>query len=189
MTERTEKITYMDPQSLIPYEYNAREHKSEIEFLKNSIEEFGFRNPILADGNNVIIAGHGRRIAAIELGLTRVPVIICDDLTPEQVKALRLADNKLTDLSSWDWDMLNKELAELKDLGWNMEQFAFEDMVQFDTPAEGGLIEDDEEFIAEDIEVQPSKASYNLMVFCTSESEQNDVLGMLSEKGIRCQMM
>ena len=191
MAERKEKITYLSPEELIPYEYNAREHNTEIEFLKNSISEFGFRNPILIDANNVIIAGHGRRIAAMELGMKRVPCIICEDLTEEQVKALRLVDNKSSDLGSYDWDILNKELAELKDLGWDMERFAFEDMAQFNSIDIEGDDEEEEELLTETIDSSPKggERTYRIMVICDDESTQNDVLEMLNEKGIRCQIM
>lgn len=188
MAERKERITYIDPEKLIPYEYNAREHGSEVEFLKNSINEFGFRNPILVDANNVIIAGHGRRIAAMELGLKKVPCIVCEDLTPEQVRALRVADNKMTDLSSIAWDNLNYELGALKELGWDMQNFGFEDMGQFDEPMEEP--ETAEEYVVEDISsAEPSGAGYRLMVTCDTESEREEVMQRLIDMGVSYQIM
>ena len=78
--------------------------------MANSINEFGFKNPIIVDKNNVIISGHTRRLAALQLGLKEVPVIIGDDLTDAQVKAFRLADNRVAELAVWDEDLLKQEM-------------------------------------------------------------------------------
>src|SRR3569623_2096707 len=88
---------------LIPYARNARSHSDEqIALIAASITEFGFVNPILAGGDSVIIAGHGRLLAARKLGMTEVPVIVIDGLTENQRRALVLADNKLTLTAGWD---------------------------------------------------------------------------------------
>lgn len=90
------KLEYLKPPELVPYERNARTHSDEqVEQIKASIEEFGFTNPALINRDGAIIAGHGRATAAKEMGLESVPVIRLGDLTPEQVKALRIADNQL----------------------------------------------------------------------------------------------
>ena len=173
---------------LLPYEYNPRTHESELEYLKNSIKEFGFRNPILIDKNHVIIAGHGRRIAAIELGLDRVPCIVCSDLTDSQVKALRNIDNKVADLSGWDFDMLNKELAELKDLGWDMENFGFEDMSKYDD-----LDVDGESEILEDMVLDggsaETTAEYKLMVRFGDPNSQEELYQRLLGEGYLVQKL
>lgn len=88
-----------------------------------SIKEFGFKVPIVVDKNNVIIAGHTRLKAAQKLGLEEVPVIVADDLTEEQIKAFRLADNKVSELADWDFNALGLELAGLE---IDMSQFNFE---------------------------------------------------------------
>lgn len=120
------QITYKSTKDIKAYEKNAKKHpKEQVEYIANSITEFGFKIPIIIDSNNVIVAGHGRLLAAKKLGLKEVPCIIADDLTPEQIKAFRLADNKVAE-SDWDNDLLGEELLDLKDL-FNMEQFGFEE--------------------------------------------------------------
>lgn len=94
------KVLYADPLDLIPYENNPRINDYAVKKVLESIKEYGFTNPILVDKDLVIIAGHTRREAAILAGLEKVPYIIKDDLTPEQVKAYRIADNKLAELST-----------------------------------------------------------------------------------------
>lgn len=93
-----------------------------------SIKEYGFTNPIIVDADLVIIAGHTRREASILAGLDKVPYIIKDDLTPEQVKAYRIADNKLAELSTWDEELLKKELFELQEVDYPLEVMGFTEM-------------------------------------------------------------
>lgn len=108
-------VVYRLLSSLNPYIANARTHpRRQIDQIKASISEFGFTNPILVDCGSNIIAGHGRLIAARELGLTEVPVIVLSGLSDTQVRALRLADNKLALNSGWDLDLLRIEVAEIQ---------------------------------------------------------------------------
>lgn len=120
------KVTYMDVVSLIPYVNNPRLNDNAVDAVAASIKEFGFKVPIVVDGKNVIINGHTRLKAAYKLGMKQVPVIVADDLTPEQVKAFRLADNKTSELAEWDLDKLNIELAEIQDL--DMNDFGFDEI-------------------------------------------------------------
>lgn len=116
---------------LIPYEKNPRKISDEaINAVAESIQEFGFKNPILIDKDNVIIAGHTRRLASLKLGLERVPCVVVDDLTPQQIKALRLADNKTNELADWDIDELDIELQDLSNM--QMERFGFEELPEID---------------------------------------------------------
>ena len=132
---------------LIPYDKNPRKISDEaVNAVAESIQEFGFKNPILIDKNNVIIAGHTRRLASLKLGLERVPCVICDDLTPQQIKALRLADNKTNELADWDIGGLDLELADLLDM--DMERFGFE-LPELDEPTE--VVEDE---IPEEVETR-----------------------------------
>lgn len=98
---------------LVPYENNTRHNEDAVKFVKASIQQFGFKVPIVISPENVIIAGHTRVLAAKELGMETVPCVIADDLTEEQMKAFRLADNKVSEASGWDWDKLDQELAEM----------------------------------------------------------------------------
>ncbi len=106
------------------YDNNPRENDHAVEAVANSIKEFGFKVPIIVDNNNVIIAGHTRIKAAISLGLTEVPCIVASDLTPEQVKAFRLADNKVGEIATWDLEKLKLELENID--GLDMSLFGFD---------------------------------------------------------------
>lgn len=108
---------------LKPYEKNPRLNDEAVKYVANSIKEFGFKVPIIVDKNNVIVAGHTRYKASKELGLKEVPCIIADDLNEEQIKAFRLADNKVSEKSMWDFGMLDEELENI--LNIDMEQFDF----------------------------------------------------------------
>lgn len=108
---------------ITPYEKNPRRNEDAVKYVAKSIEKFGFKVPIVIDKNGVIVAGHTRYKAAKNLGLETVPCIVADDLTDEQIKAFRLADNKVSEFSSWDIDLLNEELDELLD--FDMEDFGF----------------------------------------------------------------
>lgn len=119
------KITYMTPNELVPYDKNPRINDESVDLVANSIREFGFKQPIVVDKDNIIIAGHTRWKAAKQLGLKEVPVIQATDLTTAQVKAYRLADNKVGEASEWDFDLLSDELEDLAD-EFDMSAFGFE---------------------------------------------------------------
>lgn len=109
---------------LIPYENNPRNNDGAVDAVAASIKEFGFKVPIVIDKDGVIVAGHTRLKAAKKLGMEKVPCIIADDLSEEQVKAFRLADNKSGELAEWNEELLAEELEALQDV--DMEQFGFE---------------------------------------------------------------
>lgn len=123
------KIVEKDINALQEYENNPRDNEKAIEAVAASIQEFGFKVPVIIDGGGVIVAGHTRVKAARVLGLQAVPCIIADDLTPEQVKAFRLADNKTSELSDWDFEKLEAELAELDSLEIDMSEFGFDESI------------------------------------------------------------
>lgn len=119
-----EKIEYWPLAKIKPYPNNPRVNDGAVAFVANSIKEFGFRNPIVVDNAGVIIAGHTRLKAAKKLGLKEAPVIVADDLSDEQVKALRLADNKTAETAEWDLNLLDQEISEIADI--DMTDFGFE---------------------------------------------------------------
>lgn len=120
------EIIYKNINELIPYENNPRLNDEAVEYVKNSIKEFGFKVPVVIDKDNVIIAGHTRIKASKELGIKDIPCIIADDLTEEQVKAFRLADNKVAEKSMWDYTKLDEELDSILDI--DMSMFDFENI-------------------------------------------------------------
>ena len=118
------EIIYKKVDELVPYEKNPRKNDVAADYVAESIKEFGFKVPIIIDKDNVIVAGHTRLKAAKRIGMEEVPCIVADDLTPEQVRAYRLADNKTGELAQWDLDLLEEELKALEN-DFNMEYFGF----------------------------------------------------------------
>lgn len=112
-----------------PYVNNPRKNDDAVEYVANSIREFGFQQPLVVDSEGVLIVGHTRLKAAQKLGLIEVPVVVADGLTDEQVKAYRLADNKTGEKSWWDYGKLELELGDIDLLGMNMEHFGFGDAI------------------------------------------------------------
>ena len=123
---------------IIPYEKNPRKNDEAVKYVAESIKQFGFKVPIVIDKNNVIVAGHTRYKASKKLGLKEVPCIVADDLTEEQIKAYRLADNKVAELAEWDFDLLGEELDGILDI--DMCDFGFEAL---EDEEEAEVVEDD----------------------------------------------
>lgn len=150
-------------EELKEYKDNPRDNKDAVEKVAESISEFGFKVPIVVDKDYTIIAGHTRRLAAKELGLKNVPVVIANDLTDEQVRAFRLADNKVAEFSKWDEDLLRSELNQLEDI--DMDQFGFDDM----------LLPKDEEFEEDDEESNPYTMNVESPIYEITGEEPNVV--------------
>jgi len=137
------QVVYKRPDEIIPYERNPRNNDSAVDAVANSIREFGFKVPVVIDKDGVIVCGHTRVKAAKKLGMEEVPCILADDLDEEQVKAFRLADNKTSELSEWDEELLAMEMDDIFNI--DLEQFGFEPL--------------DEE-IAEEAEVQKPEVEF-----------------------------
>lgn len=133
MWEKVEEVLSMEildmPVSeIVPYENNPRNNEAAVEKVMKSIQEFGFKVPIVVDSDHIVLAGHTRLLAAKELGMKTVPVIVAADLDEARAKAFRLADNKVSEFSSWDFDKLDEELAGLACLDvLDMSEFGFAD--------------------------------------------------------------
>ena len=112
-----------------PYEKNPRKNDDAAQYVAESIKAFGFKVPIVIDNDGVIVAGHTRYKAAKQLGLESVPCIVADDLTEEQIKAFRLADNKVSEKAGWDFALLEEELQLID---FDMEVFGFTDHEEVD---------------------------------------------------------
>ena len=117
------QIKYYDIKDIIPYKNNPRLNDKSIKLVAESIKDFGFKVPIIIDKDGEIVAGHTRYEASKYLGLNKVPVIVANDLTDEQVKAFRLADNKVSEMAYWDKDKLEEEIKNIKNI--NMELLGF----------------------------------------------------------------
>ena len=155
-----------------PYEKNPRKNDEAVEYVANSIKEFGFKVPIVIDKNNVIVAGHTRYKAAQELGLEKLPCIIADDLTEEQVKAFRLADNKVGELAEWDFDLLDEELDGIFDI--DMSDFGF-DIDSGETEQSDRKEVDFEETIS-------------VVIDCENEEEAEEIFEKLQYEGYECRI-
>ena len=112
-------IVYKKVDDLVPYENNPRNNDEAVDYVANSIKEFGFKVPVAVDKDNVVVAGHTRLKACEKLGITEVPCIVADDLTEDQIKAFRIADNKVGEVATWDNQKLAEELADI-DLDMDM---------------------------------------------------------------------
>ena len=120
------EIKYINIKDIKPYKKNPRKNEQAIPYVSESIKQFGFKNPIIIDKNNIIVCGHTRYSSAEKLGIKEIPCIYADDLTEEQVKAFRIADNKVSEKAEWDLDLLNDELTDIIDI--DMELLGFEDL-------------------------------------------------------------
>lgn len=117
------QIEMIPLKQLLPYRNNPRKNDGAVDYVKNSILQFGFKVPLVVDRDNVIVCGHTRYKAAVKLNLREVPCVRADDLDESQVKAFRLADNKVAEKSRWDVDRLEIELDNLPDI--DMSLFGF----------------------------------------------------------------
>ena len=119
-------IIEVEVDKIIPYDNNPRNNDEAVDKVALSISAFGFKVPIVIDSNNIIVTGHTRVKAAKKLGMEKVPCILADDLTEEQIKAFRLADNKVAEFSQWDEDKLMQELEELENI--DMSLYGFDEL-------------------------------------------------------------
>ena len=128
------KIKQVSIDDIKPYKRNARDNKRAIKEVMKSIKRFGFQQPIVVDENNEIVVGHTRFQAAKDLGLKEVPVKVADGLTPQEIKAYRIADNRTSDFSEWDHDLLKDELEQImsEDPTLNMEFLGFNTLEELD---------------------------------------------------------
>jgi len=166
---------------LIPYVNNSRTHSDEqVTQVASSIKEFGFTNPILIDGEGGIIAGHGRLMAAKKLGLNKVPCIRLDYLTETQRKAYVIADNKLALNGGWDNDLLKIELTELDSLDFDLN------LIGFDLSELANIFDP----VTEEIELkeQTYSETFNIIIECDDEQNQESIYNELQEKGYKCQV-
>lgn len=118
------KIEYLKTDELIPYANNPRNNDDAVDYVTNSIKEFGFKVPCVIDSEKNVVCGHTRLKAAKKLGIKEVPCIIADDLTEEQIDAFRLADNKTAEIAIWDFEKLENELESIS--GIDMSGFGFD---------------------------------------------------------------
>lgn len=133
-------IISKNTENVQPYSKNPRKNAEAVKYVAESIKQFGFKVPIVIDSQNVIVAGHTRYKAAKLLGLKEIPCIVADDLNENQLRAFRLADNKVAEFSDWDFDLLDEELSDIFDL--DMSDFGFIDEVaEYTNMVKGSLLD------------------------------------------------
>lgn len=167
------KVIEMPIDQVKPYENNPRVNDDAVQETANSIKEFGWQQPIVVDKDNVIIVGHTRLKAAKKLKLKKVPVVIADTLSEQQVKAYRLADNKTGELADWDMELLDIELDDIVDL--DMSDFGFDD-IEEDTN------KDLEDLSDKDLTV------YQLILDFENEEELQSAYEALAKEGYQCKI-
>lgn len=166
-------VVWKDPNELTPYEKNARKNDATVPYLVNSIKRFGFRVPLVIDAKGVVVCGHTRLKAALNMGMKKVPCVVADDLTNAEIKAFRLADNKIAEMSGWDFEALDAEMSQLKiDFDGDMADFGFD----------AGFNDDEED---DDKEV---KSCFEVIVECSNENEMEEVFNRLQEEGLKCRV-
>ena len=161
-----------------PYEKNPRNNKDAVKYVANSIKEFGFKVPIVIDSEGVIVAGHTRYKAAKKLKLDEVPCIVADDLTEDQIRAFRIADNKVSEIAEWDFELLEGEM----------------EMLDFDMTDFGFLEEDDEEPQEEPAKEREDLSgkigeTYEVIIECENELQQEELYYRLTEEGLKCRTL
>ena len=171
--------------SLVPYPDNPRViGDAAVEGVKASIQQFGWQQPLVVDRNKVVVIGHARLLAAKELGLKTVPCVVADQLSDEQIRALRLIDNKTNELATWDTDLLAKELDALGDFEVDMEVFGFTGETP-DSPGDGP---------DGDPPIDPGsgfkyQSQYGVIVMVADEEEQERVYNELHAQGYNCKVV
>lgn len=177
-------LQLIDLKKLIPYANNPRNNDGEaVDKVAASIHEYGFNVPIVIDKDNVIIAGHTRYKAANKLKYKKVPCIRAEHLSPAQVKAYRLADNKVSEYSSWDDDMLALELEQLQELDFELDLTGFDD----DEISKLLDLEEEEPEIKETSFTYQEQ--YGVIVMCENEEEQERIYNELTEQGLSCKVV
>lgn len=167
------EIVYKGVGDLIPYEKNPRNNEQAVDKVANSIREFGFKVPIVVDKYNVVVCGHTRLKAAKKLGLAEVPCVYADDLTDQQIKAYRIADNKVGELASWDDELLAQELEEITD--FDMSEFGeFEE------------IKEEKESETKEIDIANG---FEVIIECEDEEHQRNLFEELTSKGLKCRVL
>lgn len=199
------EIVYIPISEIHAYENNPRENDGAVDAVARSIELYGVRSPAIIDKDNVILAGHTRIKAAIKLGLTEYPCVRADDLTKNQAKAFRLADNRVQEDSLWDTESLAVEFASLRENGYDLTDTGFDEFeiggidlsatdftegdsepADYDTPeAESGSV--DSEFapdIADDDDDEPDPdEEFVCIICCKDEAEKELIAQVVGEDG------
>lgn len=175
------KIEVVAIDSIKPYDKNPRVNDQAVDKVAMSIKEYGFRQPIVVDKDRVIVAGHTRYKAAKRLGLSNVPISIADKLSNKQIKAYRLADNRVAQEAKWDNNLLSEELFELRELDFDLSLTGFENL-------ELKNILNENDLTVDDLKIN-DKTEFLVVVECTSENEQQKFYDEVMQRGFKCKLI
>ena len=180
-------ILNIDIDKIIRYVNNPRNNEEAIDKVASSIQEFGFKVPIVIDKDNVVITGHTRLLASKKLGLKEVPCVVANDLSEAQIKAFRIADNKVSEYSKWDKDLLRIELEGLEEMDFDLDLVNI-DYSDFDLEID--CIEDDFVEIKEREDLSDKvNSAYEIIIECDNEEEQEEMYNRFIEEGLRCRVL
>lgn len=167
-------IKNLEINEIKPYKNNAKLHsEKQIDQVAESIKQFGWAQPLVVDADNNLVIGHCRLLAAKKLGLGKVPVVQMDNLDKKQIKALRLADNKLNE-SAWDMDLVQVELGELVDEGFDISVTGF------------NIVEEAEEVLDKNLH---EEKKYEIVINAKDEQESQEIYSKLTELGFVCRIL
>jgi site-specific DNA-methyltransferase (adenine-specific) len=170
-------IIYKQISELIPYVNNPRKNDNAVDAVASSIKNYGFRQPIVIDNKNEIIIGHTRLLAAKKLKMESVPCAIVDDLTPQQIKGLRIADNKVAEYSEWNMDLLKIELDGLDEFtGFELDELNM-------------MFEEEKEIKSKKDLSEKIISFYQVIISLENEKEQEILYNRLNEEGYSCQVL
>lgn len=161
-------------EDLIPYENNPRINDNAVDYVAKSIQDFGFKVPLVIDTNNVIVAGHTRYLASKKLGLDKIPCLVANDLNMEQIKAFRLVDNKVAEYSEWDMDKLQEELKEFENFDFTKYEFEFKNNT--------------EEELEKLKEIELKDNIYELIIKCDNEKDMEEKFNIIKGVGLDCRI-
>lgn len=176
------EVQMWDINKIIPYPQNNKQHPaSQIDKIAASMKTFGVDVPLVVDGDGVLLKGHGRRLAALKIGLKQLPVIVRTDLTPNQIRAARIADNRVAQ-SDFDMDALFSEMEALNDEGFDLSATGFDPEeiaklfgIDLEDPKEEPAVDGGDRFL--------------LLLEFKNEEEQQNMFAELQERGVECKIM
>lgn len=175
MTQPAEHTENRPLSQIFPYANNAREHsKKQVELLAKLMAKYGIDQPIVVDENGVILKGHGRRLAAIKLGLTHFPVVVHQGLSEADKRGLRIADNQSALISKWDPELIRLELQDLKVTEFDMNLFGFSEK---ELSLFTGEVKNPEP-------PQLDEMAFAVIIRCTGEDQQRELLERFAEEGL-----
>lgn len=175
------KIEMVDTADLLPYVNNSRTHSPEqVEQIAISMREFGWTQPIIVDDENMVLAGHGRLMAAKKLKMEKCPVVRASNLSPAQKKAYVIADNKIAENSDWDKELLGAELAFLQEEEFDLSVLGFDATELADLMGLGEEADDESESVPQE---------FAIIINCEGEAEQAGLLDELESRGIKCRAL